>query len=805
METSRKIERYIDWCDRKRWTIIAAWLLILLGGVLLARKLELRTSFAELLPDDDPGVKALARTQARMGDISLLLIGVGGPDRDANLRCAERLTDALNQLPKTVCEQAAYNVRDLRDFFRKNKWLYLSEQDLEDVRHQLSSEIARRKNPMLVSLDEDEDREELKKRISGHDWLSGRFEDGLFIRKGDPTVWVAALPPGGLMVENAGEGIFQAAHRLVRENQDACSMHVHVGGPVATAIENRDAVERDILWVTITCLVLVGLAIAIYFRRIRAFPLVGVSATIGTVLAFAIAELAFGYLNSSTAFLGSIILGNGINYAIMLIARYEEERGNGLSARDGLVHAVEGVWKGTLVASMVASASYASLVVTSFRGFSQFGIMGAAGCLLSWFVTFTLMPALLMVLDRNSHHTARRHGPLRLIHLGRLVEKRAMSITVLSIVLSILAVIGMRHFLHDPFEYDFRKLNTRITKTDEVRTFDRNMDALFGRWPSPTLVLADDVGEVERIRQTIRRQDQALPGNDVIGQVVTIYDLLPGTPEVQQRKLDLIAKIRKLAADPAIATLDEKDRRQIEEATPPAGLRVLQPRDLPPLARRPFTEVDGTIGRVVLVYPVEKGLSVWNGRDLLRIRSVLQRLELADGKTLDTAGAAVIFGSMIQSVLHDGPIATAASMLAVMIIIFAALRPWRWAVLAALSLLIGVSWMVGGAGWAGVRVTFLNFIALPITFGIGVEYAVNVTSRYREHFNAGEAISSTGGTVALCSLTTIIGYGSLLAAQNQALQGFGAMSILGEIACLAAAVVTLPSLLVLLHRRSSRK
>ena len=34
--------------------------------------------------------------------------------------------------------------------------------------------------------------------------------------------------------------------------------------------------------------------------------------------------------------------------------------------------------------------------------------------------------------------------------------------------------------------------------------------------------------------------------------------------------------------------------------------------------------------------------------------------------------------------------------------------------------------MVGGAGWAGVRVTFLNFIALPITFGIGAEYALNV-------------------------------------------------------------------------------
>ena len=50
-------------------------------------------------------------------------------------------------------------------------------------------------------------------------------------------------------------------------------------------------------------------------------------------MAFAVAELAFGYLNSSTAFLGSIIIGNGINYAIVLMSRYEEHRARGEDPR----------------------------------------------------------------------------------------------------------------------------------------------------------------------------------------------------------------------------------------------------------------------------------------------------------------------------------------------------------------------------------------------------------------------------------------------------------------------------------------
>jgi len=106
-----------------------------------------------------------------------------------------------------------------------------------------------------------------------------------------------------------------------------------------------------------------------------------------------------------------------------------------------------------------------------------------------------------------------------------------------------------------------------------------------------------------------------------------------------------------------------------------------------------------------------------------------------------------------------------------------------------------VIWMMGAAGWGGVRVTFLNFIALPITFGIGAEYALNIVGRYREDKDIVNAVTSTGAAVALCSWTTIVGYGSLLAASNQAMRGFGLMAILGEVCCLTAAIMALPAVL----------
>jgi predicted RND superfamily exporter protein len=67
--------------------------------------------------------------------------------------------------------------------------------------------------------------------------------------------------------------------------------------------------------------------------------------------------------------------------------------------------------------------------------------------------------------------------------------------------------------------------------------------------------------------------------------------------------------------------------------------------------------------------------------------------------------------------------------------------------------------------------------------------------------DVGAAIRGTGGAVGLCSLTTIIGYSSLLVAQNVGLFLFGLLAVLGEITCLTAAVVVMPAVLLLLHRR----
>lgn len=794
---------------RRPLAVLFVALVLGVGSALAASRLDLRTAFSELLPDDDPGVVALRKTQKRMGDLSLLLVGIRSPDPAANERYAALLTAKLRSLPRSVCDIATYHIRDIRDFVHGNKWLYASEEDLEALRDRVRREINKRKNPLFVDLSDPEDDKALEQRLRKSDPYSGKFPGGIF-RNADgetDTVWVAALPPGGLMAEKPGEALLAAAKAFIRENPPKSfheDMDVEPAGPIVAPIRNREALERDLVWVAAVCALLIPLSIGIYFGRARAVLFVAAPAVLATVMAYGVAYFVFGYLTAVTSFLVSFVMGNGTNYAVVLLSHYEDRRRAGVAAHPATFDAISSVWRSTGVAAIASAISYLSLLVTSFRGFSQFGLIGAAGSMFAWVATFTVVPALLVLFDTRTPRKNSRFGSSAILtKLGTAIERRPGRILVVAAVVTVAMAAGVTHFARDAFEYDFRKLTARGLLDERTRTFDRDKDALFGRWPQPTVIVTEHPEDIAPLRAAIRRADEAAPGKDVIGETVGVDDLLPGTVETQKRKMEILAGIRKMLNDPALEVLDDAERKKLEELRPPEGLRVLYPNDLPPLARRPFTEADGTIGRVLLVYPPEKGLSIWNGKQLLRIAAVIQRVPLPDGRQVETSGTAVIFAAMIRSIVRDGPIATLTSLSAVLFLVLLRVRPLKSALLVIGALLTGVLWMVGIAGWMGMKITFLNFIALPFIFGIGVEYAIHVVAEYREHGSVRSTVVSAGGPVALCSWSAIVGYGSLLAARNGALQGLGALATIGELMCLAAAVLVLPAVLAFRRARQS--
>src|SRR5690606_35033998 len=106
------------------------------------------------------------------------------------------------------------------------------------------------------------------------------------------------------------------------------SLRVEFTGDVQNLIEEHEALMEDLILSSVIVLFLVTGVMFLYFRNAPMTFLLVASLLMGTSWTFGLGYFLVGYLNANSAFLGSIVLGNGINFGIMFLARYLEERRN---------------------------------------------------------------------------------------------------------------------------------------------------------------------------------------------------------------------------------------------------------------------------------------------------------------------------------------------------------------------------------------------------------------------------------------------------------------------------------------------
>jgi uncharacterized membrane protein YdfJ with MMPL/SSD domain len=252
----------------------------------------------------------------------------------------------------------------------------------------------------------------------------------------------------------------------------------------------------------------------------------------------------------------------------------------------------------------------------------------------------------------------------------------------------------------------------------------------------------------------------------------------------------------------------EKLNRLIGPENAPAAAPPIRPEEVPDVLTRGLRERDGSVGRTVLIYP-NPANSWWRGETITTfvaaLRAVAQAPTARGGRPGRVAGGPALSSDIIESMTRDGPLASGLAFVGVMATVLLIFRRGLATPFVIGSLVVGVLWLLALTMKLGIKINFVNFIAFPITFGIGVDYAVNVMARYLRDGgrDVTAAIRGTGGAVGLCSLTTVIGYSSLLVAKNVGLFLFGLLAVFGEIACLTTAVVLLPAVLTLVRPPAS--
>ncbi len=544
------MRRFSDWIIRNAKWVAGIGTFLALGSVYFTVLLymNLRPDVEELLPTTARSVMDLGEVTERLESIENLVVLTFSENVKASKRFVIDLAKELEAYPKSVVHSVEYRIDKEIKFFSVRRALYIDSKDLIKIRNFLKRRISYEKelyNPIHIFSGKEipepfMDFMALKQKYSTQTDSFNHFPDGFYASEDEKIRALVVYLPGKSSDALANQRLKQAVLDSVEKlNPKTYSpeLEVKYTGNVQNMIEEQAALIADLKLSTAIVVILVTMIMILYFRSFWGTMAMVGSLFMGTLWTFGIAYFTVGYLNANSAFLASIVIGNGINFGIMLLARYFEERRRGAMHCNAIGDAMQGTVGATWTAALAAALSYGSLILTGFRGFNQFGVIGLVGMVLCWVSAFTLLPAYLTILDRwvtLVPANSKKRKAYFANAIAQFVSRFPRAISIGSCILVILSLLVI--FTHDKeiLETDLSKLRDKTSMTKGSGALYHHINDIFKRNLSPIVILPRSKEDARKIAKAFRDKLKKEKDELNIASIQTLDDFVPSNQKASE-------------------------------------------------------------------------------------------------------------------------------------------------------------------------------------------------------------------------------------------------------------------------------
>lgn len=612
------------------------------------------------------------------------------------------------------------------------------------------------------------------------------------------------------------------------------------GIPVLESDEMRDS-QASMTIASILSFAGVALLLVLGFRGIRYAAFAICMLLVGMAWSFGFTTATVGHLNILSVSFAAMLVGLGIDFAIVYLSRYQQFRHEGLPLGAAVIETAGSVGPGIITAALTTAVAFFAAVFTDFAGVAELGIIAGGGILLCALAALVVLPGVLAVADRHTdERTLPRPHEAQALHLISSRYPRWV-IAVSGAGIAGLAFCGLQ------VKYDYNLLHLQsdgLASVDvQKHIFDKAENSLLF-----AISLADGPREALELKQKF----EALPS---VHHVEEIASMMPPFPEADTKLLiqgihALLANLPDQAPDPGeidpsvvggrveqleklLKGLDsptaslardsiDKFLNHLHALDFPAQQNLLrnyeklvtsdllaklrgaaasshpEPVTVADLPRNLSSQMVSSEGKWLLqIYPKSQ---IWDIEPLAAfIRDVRSVDPDATGTPLQTFEAT----REIKQSYQD---AALYALVAVCILLLVDFRSVTHSLVALLPPLGGAAIMFGILGLAGVDVNPANLIVLPLVLGIGVDGGVHLVHDFRAQAQGGrfQMTNSTVNALLLNATTTMVGFGSMMIARHRGLYSLGLVLTIGVGSCLFVAVVVLPAVLGLMSRSRQR-
>ncbi|MCD4748706.1 MAG: MMPL family transporter [Thermoanaerobaculales bacterium] len=812
-----------------RTVIIGALLSWLVAGF-LASRVTVETDILSLVPQENPVVAAFKSTIERFGTVDTLLVVLRlGPeeDRESDLAFADQLAENLEEWE--LIEWVEYrldNSLELVEPLLDRALLFMEPEEVERILAETDDEgLAERARRIRADL-------LTPQGIVAKDL--GRLDPfGLLpilaSRMKSRGIGAPVDPDSGVMIDSGGRMLLMLA-RPIRPAQDllfnrelVSGLEARVemverqwreeawegeppaveftGGYVVT-LDDSELIISDAVMGIGSSLIGVLFLFLIAFRRRAALVYAFLIITTGLSLTFVFGAMTLGRMNSLTSAFGGLLVGLGIDFIIVLYGRYVEERDAGRTHEEAVDAMGRHTGVGVLLGAVTTAATFYAFLFTDFRGLGELGLLTGTGILLLVTTVYLLLPALLTKLqDRRkgrARHVIHAFGAEQLCAAG-LRRPRI-------VVVAVIVVTGLLGWSALGLQFDDDIQNLRSPDNEGMKLRTEVMEA-FGLRFTPMTIRVDAGSEAEAlaVAQRLVPELHALVDGQNLAAVDTIVDLIP-TTSTQRSVIELLEQEGSFEKNIGRRFAGALRKEGLNPTAFQGGIdhfeQALTVRESLSLGDFEGTVLETVVGRYLALFNGGVSLAIRcyppAGRWRREAPPALEALVNSHPEVVLT-GTNVVSAELRRIVWRDAFRASLIGIVLVFLLLWADLGSPGRSLLALTPLGIGLVWMLGAMSLFGLEVNFMNIFVATMVIGIGVDYSVHLLHRWFESGGRPEAVARTAKAIAVASLTTMVGFGSLVLSHYPGLRSVGAAAVLGALATAVLSITVLPVILQRLH------
>lgn len=550
--------------------------------------------------------------------------------------------------------------------------------------------------------------------------------------------------------------------------------------------------------------IVICLILLVMFKRLSYVVLPLLSLTISIIWLFGTMVLFGINFNMMMVAIVPLLMGLGVDYSVHLFHNYRSELKRGKKPAAAIVSSITDVGMAMMLATITTVIAFLSFLTASVPPLRSFGVLCAIGIIYTLITTLTLQASLRYILDRKREKKVIPKENNK-ISLDKYMERFSDYVLIHRKIIIIIAVIITVFMVSGATQVETTfDMNDFLPEGTESLDLMMNIGEYFpfSSENQEYILIEGSVASVETLEGIAKTYDN-LRDDDYVAK----------TPIGEPKELSIFTIIRKAARD----NTSLKERFNLnDDGIPNNDDNVVELYDYlydnlelmmetRSVLHRNGNKYDATVIRVytAIIFSDDDSIDTTKQSAILYDDLNNDMENYGDAKSIVTGMSSAMYtimGSMTDSQI----LSTFVSIILASLVLVIVFRNLTLGLITVIPVGICILWIIGTIYFLGYSFNIMTIMVTSLTIGIGIDYAIHATQRFRltadRTGDVKKAVSTTightGGALFIAALTTAAGFGMLILAPMPPEQQFGIIISMTIIYSYITSIIILPPILL---------